>query len=149
MFSVLIVVLCPNCITDLGFSTCESQISLIICSRVLRLLRLGAGGAGCPSLRAGIKCRCWPGSTLVDDRPWSVFHPLLPDCFVRTLNTEALNKDMAARTFRTVSVRELLDPVACHTHLLARGASVPTVRPRAATADGNRPNARFLSGRGR
>ena len=43
MFGVLVVVLCPDRIADLGFSTGERQIPLIVSLGVLRALRLGAG----------------------------------------------------------------------------------------------------------
>jgi hypothetical protein len=44
MFGVLIVVLCPDRVADLGFSTSERQIALIVSLRVLSVPRLGAGG---------------------------------------------------------------------------------------------------------
>ena len=52
MFGVLVVVLCPDRVADLGFITSERQIPLIVSLRVLRALRLGAGGTRCPPLRA-------------------------------------------------------------------------------------------------
>jgi hypothetical protein len=50
MFGVLVVVLCPDRVADLGFSAGERQIPLIVFSRVLRAYRLRAGGARCPPL---------------------------------------------------------------------------------------------------
>jgi hypothetical protein len=44
MFGVLVVVLCPDCIAGLGCSLGEPQIPLIASSRVVRALRLWAGG---------------------------------------------------------------------------------------------------------
>jgi hypothetical protein len=44
MFGVLVVVLCPDRVADLGFSAGERQIPLIVTLRVLRALRLGADG---------------------------------------------------------------------------------------------------------
>ena len=41
MFGVLVVVLCPDRVADLGFITSERQIPLIVSLRVLRALRLG------------------------------------------------------------------------------------------------------------
>ena len=41
MFGVLIVVLCPDRVADLGFGAGERQIPLIVS---LRVLRAGAGG---------------------------------------------------------------------------------------------------------
>ena len=41
MFGVLVVVLCPDRVADLGFITSERQIPLIVFLRVLRALRLG------------------------------------------------------------------------------------------------------------
>ena len=55
MFRVLVIVLCPDCVADLGFSAGERQIPLVVSSRVLRAYRLGASGARCPLLRAGTK----------------------------------------------------------------------------------------------
>src|SRR5215510_981970 len=52
MFGVLVVVLCPDRVADLGFITSERQIPLIVFLRVLRALRFGAGGTRCPPLRA-------------------------------------------------------------------------------------------------
>ncbi len=45
MFGVLVIVLCPDCVADLRFSTGERQIPLVVSSRVLKAYRLGAGGA--------------------------------------------------------------------------------------------------------
>ena len=42
MFGVLVVILCPDHIADLGFSTGERQIPFIVSLRVLGALRLGA-----------------------------------------------------------------------------------------------------------
>jgi hypothetical protein len=51
MFGVLVVVLCPDHVADLGFSAGERQIPLIVSLRVLRvLLRFGAHGARRPSV---------------------------------------------------------------------------------------------------
>jgi hypothetical protein len=50
MFGVLVVVLCPDRVADLGFSAGERQIPLIVSSRVLRAYRLRAGGVRCPPL---------------------------------------------------------------------------------------------------
>src|SRR6516165_7508746 len=52
MFGVLVVILCPDDIADLGFSTGERQIPFIVSLRVLGALRLGASGTRCPPLRA-------------------------------------------------------------------------------------------------
>jgi hypothetical protein len=53
MFGVLVIVLRPDGVADLGFRASKRQIPLIISSRVLRAYRLGARGARCPPLRAG------------------------------------------------------------------------------------------------
>jgi hypothetical protein len=50
MFSVLIIVLGPDQIAGESFSSGELDIPLIASLRILRALRLGAGGAGCPPL---------------------------------------------------------------------------------------------------
>jgi hypothetical protein len=55
MFGVLVIVLCSDCVADLGFSAGERQIPFVVSSRVLRAYRLGASGARCPPLRAGTK----------------------------------------------------------------------------------------------
>ena len=52
MFGVLVVILCPDRVADLGFSTGERQTPLIVSLRVLGALRLGASGTRCPALRA-------------------------------------------------------------------------------------------------
>ena len=57
MFGVLVIVLCPDGVTDLGFGASKRQIPLVISSRVLRAYRLGACGARCPPLRAGRQMR--------------------------------------------------------------------------------------------
>jgi hypothetical protein len=44
MFGVLVVVLCPDRVAGLGFSTGERQIPLIVSLRVLRALPLGSCG---------------------------------------------------------------------------------------------------------
>src|SRR6478672_2631989 len=49
MFGVLIVVLFPDRVADLGFGAGERQIPVIVS---LRVLRAGAGGTRCPPLRA-------------------------------------------------------------------------------------------------
>jgi hypothetical protein len=36
MFGVLVIVLCPDCVADLGFSAGERQIPLVVSSGVLR-----------------------------------------------------------------------------------------------------------------
>ena len=41
MFGVLVVVLCPDRVADLGFSAGERQIPLIVSSRVLRAIGSG------------------------------------------------------------------------------------------------------------
>ena len=41
MFGVLVVVLCPDRVADLGFSAGERQIPLIVSLRVLRALARG------------------------------------------------------------------------------------------------------------
>ena len=51
MFGVLVVVLCPDCVADLGFGAGERQIPLVVSSRVLRAYRFRAGGTRCPPLR--------------------------------------------------------------------------------------------------
>src|ERR1700751_1369370 len=62
VLGVLIVVLCPDRVADLGFGAGERQIPLIVS---LRVLRAGAGGTRCPPLRAGSKrrCRSWLART--------------------------------------------------------------------------------------
>ena len=57
MFGVLVIVLCPDGVADLGFGASKRQIPLVISSRVLRAYRLGACGARCPPLRAGRQMR--------------------------------------------------------------------------------------------
>ena len=52
VLGVLIVVLRPDYVAGLGLSPGERQIPLIVSLRVLRALRLGAGGTRCPPLRA-------------------------------------------------------------------------------------------------
>jgi hypothetical protein len=49
MFGVLIIVLCPDCVADLGFSAGERQIPLAVSSRVLRAYGLGARGVSISS----------------------------------------------------------------------------------------------------
>jgi hypothetical protein len=44
MFGVLVVILCPDHVADLGFSTGERQIPFIVSLRVLGAVRLGASG---------------------------------------------------------------------------------------------------------
>ena len=65
MFGVLVIVLCPDGVADLGFGASKRQIPLVISSRVLRAYRLGACGARCPPLRAGRQMRLpvYVGST--------------------------------------------------------------------------------------
>jgi len=58
MFSVLVVVLRPDHIAGLGFSSGQREIPLIASLRVLRALRLWAGGVRWPRLWAGSKWRC-------------------------------------------------------------------------------------------
>ena len=48
MFGILVVVLRPDSVADLGFSTSERQIALIVSLRVLRVPRLGADGTRRP-----------------------------------------------------------------------------------------------------
>jgi hypothetical protein len=55
MFGVLVVVLCPDRVAGSGFGLGEFQIPLIVSLRALRTLRLGAGTARCPALRADSK----------------------------------------------------------------------------------------------
>jgi hypothetical protein len=50
VLGILIVVLCPDRVADLGFGAGERQIPLIVSLRVLRAHLLGAGGARCPTL---------------------------------------------------------------------------------------------------
>ena len=45
MFGVLVIVLCPDGVADLGFGASKRQIPLVISSRVLRAYQLGACGA--------------------------------------------------------------------------------------------------------
>ena len=45
MFGVLVIVLCPDGVADLGFSARKCEIPLVVSSRVLRAYRLGACGA--------------------------------------------------------------------------------------------------------
>ena len=44
MFGVLVVILCPDRVADLGFGTGERQTPFIVSLRVLGALRLGASG---------------------------------------------------------------------------------------------------------
>ena len=44
MFGVLVVVLCPDRVADLGFSAGKRQIPLIVSLRILKALRLRAAG---------------------------------------------------------------------------------------------------------
>jgi hypothetical protein len=44
MLGVLVIVLCPNRVANLGFGAGERQISLIVSLRVLRVFPFGAGG---------------------------------------------------------------------------------------------------------
>jgi len=81
MFGVLVVILCPDRVADLGFSTGERQIPLIVSLRVLRALRLGAGGTRCPPLRAGSKWCCRSGLARTHDCLWAILRgSLLGSC---------------------------------------------------------------------
>jgi hypothetical protein len=53
MLSVLVVVLCHNCIAILSFSAGQRQISLIALFHVLKALRLRSGWSRCPTIQPG------------------------------------------------------------------------------------------------
>ena len=57
MFGVLVVILCPDRVADLGFSTGERQAPLIVSLRVLGAVRLGASDTRFPALRAARAAR--------------------------------------------------------------------------------------------
>ena len=44
MFGVLVIILCADRVADLGFSTGERQIPLIVSSRVVKAVLFGVGG---------------------------------------------------------------------------------------------------------
>jgi hypothetical protein len=50
MFGVLVVILCPDRVAELSFSTGERQIPFIVSLRVLGALRLAVSGTRCPPL---------------------------------------------------------------------------------------------------
>jgi hypothetical protein len=77
MFGVLVVVLCPDRVADLGFSAGERQVSLIVSLRGLRSLRLGAGGTRCPLLRACNKWRRPSGLACIHDWFWAILRDSL------------------------------------------------------------------------
>jgi hypothetical protein len=52
MLGVLVVILRPNRVADLGFSTGQREILFIVSLRILKVLRLGPGGTRRPPLRA-------------------------------------------------------------------------------------------------
>ena len=55
VFGVLEIVLRGNPVASQRFRVSQRQIAFIVSLRVLRALRLGAGGTRCPLLRAGSK----------------------------------------------------------------------------------------------
>ena len=59
MFGVLIIVLRPDCIADLGFSPRERQVSLIVPLGILRVFRFRTARTGCPLARYS-KCGYCP-----------------------------------------------------------------------------------------
>src|SRR5271154_4372785 len=93
MFGVLVVVLCPDCIADLGFCPGERQVSLIVSSCVLRAVRLRTGGIRFPSVRARGKRSCRSGLPRIHDclsailqlRPRSLW--VIASCDIRRTKT--------------------------------------------------------------
>jgi hypothetical protein len=77
MFGVLVVILCPDRVADLSFSTGKRQITFIISLRVLGALRLGASGTRCPPLRVCSKRRCRSGWARTHDCFWAILHSSL------------------------------------------------------------------------
>ena len=61
MFGVLIIVLRPDCIADLGFSPRERQVSLIVPLGTLRVFRFRTACICCPPARASSKWGCPSG----------------------------------------------------------------------------------------
>jgi hypothetical protein len=61
MFGVLIIVLRPDCIADLGFSPRERQVSLIVPLGILRVFRFRTACIRCPLARASSKWGCPSG----------------------------------------------------------------------------------------
>jgi hypothetical protein len=94
MFGVLVVVLCPDCIADLGFCPGERHVSFIVSSCILRAVRLRTGGIRFPSVRARGKRSCRSGlsrnhdclSAILQLRPRSLW--VIASCDARRTKTQ-------------------------------------------------------------
>jgi hypothetical protein len=81
MLGVLVIILRPNRVADLGFSAGQREILFIVSLRVLRARRLGPCDTGCPPPRRCSKRRFRHGLAGTHDCLWAILYSsLLSGC---------------------------------------------------------------------
>ena len=129
VLGVLVVILCSNQITCLGFSLGQRQVPLIISLCVLRTLRLRARSVRGPPLWAGIKGRYRSWLVRSPFRRRSILHPvLLGFGRLKMLRTYATNR-VGACIFKKKALNGLLcahSQSARHTPPLVGGRTAAT-----------------------